>query len=155
MFDFQLDYKSRLLLLNFYHWYTVLNIDIEVVFFFVQLQDRDSHSDILNYFSFPSSSTRSSSHNKLVHSSLTWSSACHTFFHRFTRLWNSHWSPLSVSRFRKIVTKYLLINWLLILTQLMHTLYTLFVLVIYVHAILFLPLFSLPLNFMSMFVCQD
>ena len=108
MFDFQLDYKSRLTALKLLPLMYRFEY-IEVVFFFVQLQHRDSHFDILNYFSFSSSSTRNSSYNKLVHSSLTRSSARHTFFHRFPRLWNSL-PPvnlsLSVSRFKKFVTKY-------------------------------------------------
>ena len=105
MFDFQLDYKSRLVALKllplmYRHEY------IDVVFFFMH---RDSHFDILNYFSFTSSSTRGSSHNKLIHFSLNRFAARHTFFHRFPRLWKS--SPpvnltLSVAHFKKVIVNY-------------------------------------------------
>ena len=70
MFDFQLDYISRLTALKLLPLMYRFEY-IEVVFFFVQLQHCDSHFDILNFFSFSSSFIRSSSHNKLVHSSLT------------------------------------------------------------------------------------
>ena len=108
MFDFQLDYKSRLVALKLLPLMYRLEY-IEVVFFFVQLQHRDSHFDILNYFSFTSSSTRGSSHNKLIHSSLNRSAARHTFFHRFPRLWNSL-PPvnlsLSVAHYKKVIVQY-------------------------------------------------
>ena len=108
MFDFQLDYKSRLIALKLLPLMYRFEF-IEVVFFFVQLQHCDSHFNILNYFSFSSSSTHSSSQNKLVHSPLTRSSARHTFSDCFPCLWNSL-PPvdlsLSVLHFKKIVTKY-------------------------------------------------
>ena len=73
------------------------------------------------------------------------------FFHRFPRLQNSL-PPVNLSLTSKklLLKKIYFIDKLVILTQLMLTVDTLFLLVIFVHAILFLPHFSLPLNFMCL-----
>ena len=86
--DYQLDYKSRLCQLDLLPLMYQLEF-IEVIFFITQLNCRSSSFDILNYFTFSSSTTRCGSHNKLIHSSKTSSAARNTFFHRFPRLWNS------------------------------------------------------------------
>ena len=86
--DYQLDYKSRLCQLKLLPLMYRLEF-IEVIFFITQLNCRSSSFDILNCFSFSSSTTRCGSHKKLIHSSKTSSAARNTFFHRFPRLWNS------------------------------------------------------------------
>ena len=105
LLDYQSDYKSRLSSLKL----VPLMYRMEYIESFVQFKHRDHSFDICNYFSFSTCSTRSSAHNKLVHSSLVCSPARHTFFHRFPRLWNSL-PPIdlsmSIPSFKKLITSH-------------------------------------------------
>ena len=138
LFDYQSDYKSRLSSIKLLPLMYRMEY-IESVFFFVQFKHRDHSFDICNYFSFSTCSTRSSAHNKLVHSSLVCSPARHTFFHRFPRLWNSlppidH--SMSIPSFKHPI---LLTNLQMFLILLIHTHYTL-----YVHALIVCVYLSHP-----------
>uniref|UniRef100_A0A1X7TL42 Uncharacterized protein n=1 Tax=Amphimedon queenslandica TaxID=400682 RepID=A0A1X7TL42_AMPQE len=88
LFDFQMDYKSRLETLELVP--LMYYLERAELVFFVQLNHSDPCFNVYDYFSFTSSSkcTRSSKY-KLVHSTLSLTQARHTFFHRLPRLWNS------------------------------------------------------------------
>ena len=116
---------------------------IEVVFFITELNCRSSSFDILNYFSFLSSTTRAS-HSKLIHSSRTSSAARNTFFHRFPRLWNSL-PPInlssSITSLKRYIKSVFINRFNMFLILMIHTHYMLSVLVLSVHVFLFPLLF--------------
>ena len=60
----------------------------DIMFFISSLKNPSPHFNILDYFSFCSSNTRSSSKWKLVHKFSPSSAISHSFTQRFPRLWN-------------------------------------------------------------------
>ena len=86
--DYDSDYKSRLqtvrLLPLMYHF--ELN---DILFFINSIKNPSRNFNILHYLHFTKGNTRSSSHSKLVHSSIPTNTGSHFYFIRFPRLWNS------------------------------------------------------------------
>ena len=86
--DSHSDYKSRLIslqLLPLMYWF-----DLQDVLFLVKcLKDESDNMDIHNYITFVSSSTRSSTCNKLKHNLSRTSTTRHFYFNRVVLLWNA------------------------------------------------------------------
>ena len=82
------DYKSRLVslqLLPLMYWF-----DLQDVLFLVKcLKDESDSMNIYKYITFVSSSTRSSTSNKLVHNFFRTSTTRHFYFNRGVLLWNA------------------------------------------------------------------
>ena len=101
--NFSDDYKSRLLRLELLPLMYRLEL-VEIMFFISQFQLRNPRFDVMDYFAFSSSGTRSGTYHKLVHSSFVPLSAKHTFFHRFPRLCNSL-PPIDLSKSTDLIKR--------------------------------------------------
>uniref|UniRef100_A0A1X7TJF3 Reverse transcriptase domain-containing protein n=1 Tax=Amphimedon queenslandica TaxID=400682 RepID=A0A1X7TJF3_AMPQE len=85
--DYSSSYYSRLVALRILPLMYRLEL-VDVMFFVSSLKQPSPHFNILDYVSFCSSTTRSSSKWKLIHKSSPSSSVWHSFSWRFPRLWN-------------------------------------------------------------------
>lgn len=85
--DYSSDYRTRLSTLNLLPLMYRLELS-DIMFFLSSLRHPTPQFNIMNHFSFCSSSTRSSSHSKLCHKYSSTCSSHHSFFARFPRLWN-------------------------------------------------------------------
>ena len=82
------NYRLRLVNLNLLPLMMVFEIN-DIIFFIKCLKHPSEYFDILNYVTFCSSHTRSSTHFKLRHSLAKKNSVRHFYFNRIPRLWNS------------------------------------------------------------------
>ena len=86
--DYTSDYKTRLQqidLLPLMYWY-----DLQDILYLIKcFQNPPDNINIFDHIAFTTSSTRSSSNNKLVIRYARTTSARHFFFHRVVRLWNA------------------------------------------------------------------
>ena len=85
--DYSSDYKSRLISLKLLPLSMVMELN-DILFFLKSLRSPTSAFDILDYVSFCSSNTRSSSSHKLNHSRCSSTLSSHFYFKRLPRLWN-------------------------------------------------------------------
>ena len=86
--DFVSDYKSRLTTLKLLPLSMTLELN-DIIFFLKSIRSPSPSFDILSYVHFSvSSGTRSSTNNKLQHSSIFSTSSSNFYFNRLPRLWN-------------------------------------------------------------------
>ena len=85
--DYHSDYKTRLISLGLLPLSMVLELN-DIIFFLKSLQSPSASFNILDYVSFSTSSTRSASMLKLMHSFSANNSSFHFYFNRLPRLWN-------------------------------------------------------------------
>ena len=90
--DYASDYKSRLISLNLLPLSMVLELN-DIVFFLRSLQSPSDSFDILQFVSFSSTCTRSSSGFKLKHTPSTTNYGRHFYFVRLPHLWNALPTP--------------------------------------------------------------
>ena len=86
--DYKSCYRSRLLTLHMLPLMMQLEI-IDILFFVTSIKHPTERFDILEYVTFSSASTRSSSKCKLVHTLSRINRDRHFYFNRLPRLWNS------------------------------------------------------------------
>ena len=86
--DSSLNYKDRLLSLNLLPLMYRLELN-DLMFFVSSYKNPCNHFHILNFISFNSHNTRSSSTFKLNHHSARINVQSNSYFHRLPRLWNS------------------------------------------------------------------
>ena len=86
--DFTSDYKSRLVKLNLFPLMLLFEL-YDLTFFFKCLKFPSSAFDVTKFVTFSSSSTRSSTNHKLIHSKSSTNLSRHFYFNRLPRLWNS------------------------------------------------------------------
>ena len=85
--DFTSDYKSRLITLNILPFMYFLELS-DIMFFVNSVKYPSSNFNILDFVSFSSASTRSSTFNKLCHTKSS-NMLSNFHFNRLPRLWNS------------------------------------------------------------------
>ena len=86
--DFTSDYKSRLIHLKILPLMMTFELD-DIIFFTRSLKSSHPGFNILDFVTFVTSKTRSSSFNKLKHTFCRSSLSRHFYFNRLPRLWNS------------------------------------------------------------------
>ena len=86
--DYLSNYRFRLVNLNLLPLMMIFELN-DIIFFIKCLKKPTEYFDILNYVTFCSSRTRSSTYFKLRHSLTKKNSVRHFYFNRLPRLWNS------------------------------------------------------------------
>ena len=86
--DFTSDYKSRLITLNILPLMYFLELS-DIMFFVNSVKYPSSNFNILDFVSFSSAPTRSSTFNKLCHTKSSTNMSSNFYFNRLPRLWNS------------------------------------------------------------------
>ena len=86
--DFLSNYRFRLVNLSLLPLMMIFELN-DIIFFIKCLKKPTEYFDILNYVTFCSGRTRSSTYFKLRHSLTKKNSVCHFYFNRLRRLWNS------------------------------------------------------------------
>ena len=81
-------YRERLLTLHLFPLMYWLEIQ-DVLFLVKSLKEPADNTTILDYVTFPSMNTRSTSSGKVVHKYTRYSQSHHFYFNRIIRLWNS------------------------------------------------------------------
>ena len=93
--DFSSTYRDRLITLNLLPLLYLYEL-LDLLFFIKCLKFPDPSFPVLDFVSFSSKNTRSSTFSKLVHQHRLTSNSQHSFFCRIVRLWNSL-PPLDLS----------------------------------------------------------
>ena len=86
--DYSLSYKNCLIAIHLLP--LIYQFELNDLMFFIQsLKHCADHFNIKHFVSFSESNTRSSTHNKLIHTKSPTNSSRHFYFNRLPRLWNS------------------------------------------------------------------
>ena len=86
--DYSLSYKNRLIAIHLLPLMYQFELN-DLMFFIQSLKHLADYFNIKNFVSFSQSNTRSSTHNKLIHTKLLTNSSRYLYFNRLPRLWNS------------------------------------------------------------------